>query len=272
MIDPVELPVPFRMQPGLQALAAGAVVLHRLAPESALWRERTQLACRVLLEHPQDTDRAARQTLHTHALANGLPAPSPDSPHFWEEMSLAFEEDFAVLNAATGVVHLLQVCNPSRWAPEEKIGLHFSAIHAPVADAQAIHRATPALLKLLTDGRIWRRTVWTLTPHHQYDLHPVRCQNMPWPSLDTPDWTTRVNLRVEEQHFLPVCDSPEVVFTIRVMLEPLQTWLNRHPLGGARLRESLASMSAPVQAYKGLAEVMPELLTALHPWQQTCAQ
>ncbi len=67
-------------------------------------------------------------------------------------LSLAFAEDFAVLDAATGTLPWLAVALPSMWAPELKIGRSFAEVHAPVADNQLIVGAAPQLVQLVTCG------------------------------------------------------------------------------------------------------------------------
>ena len=54
-------------------------------------------------------------------------------------LSLAFVEDFAVIDGATAHIPWLAVCLPSGWAPDEKIGRHFAQVHAPVADNHCRH-------------------------------------------------------------------------------------------------------------------------------------
>jgi hypothetical protein len=49
-------------------------------------------------------------------------------------LSLAFAEDFAVIDGARATIPWLAVCLPSSWAPEDKVGRHFTEVHAPVAD------------------------------------------------------------------------------------------------------------------------------------------
>lgn len=272
MLENDDILLPFRMQPGLSALPEQASLLHALGAHSPLHRERLLLCDQALLQVTDFDDHPARLALAQQAFHQGLPTPEPNSPDFWPQASLLFEEDFAVLDTVSGRVMLLQVCNPSRWAPEEKIGLHFTQIHAPVADAQAIERATPALMRLLADGRRWQRRVWSLTPQQHHDLHPNRCPADHWPDFSDPTWSQQVWLRVEEQCFFPVHGaSGQLLFTIRVRLQVLSEWA-RASGRCVRLRASLASMTPSVQTYKGLHAVMPDLLVALDRLEQSWAQ
>src|SRR6185369_5621039 len=97
-------------------------------------------------------------------------------------LELCFEEDFAVLDGDTGTLPWLRVCVPSHWAPEDKLGLPFAAVHAPVADNALLLAASQQLVQLATSGDRFERFVWTLTPSPRYDQHPRRHAREPWPA------------------------------------------------------------------------------------------
>jgi hypothetical protein len=69
-------------------------------------------------------------------------------------------------------------------------------------------------------------------------------------------------LRVERQTFLPVPGHGQVVFTIRVMLEPLAQAVQT-PQQAGRLHDALASMTPAVLDYKQLAVASAPLLAWL---------
>ncbi|RZJ08317.1 MAG: DUF3445 domain-containing protein [Haliea sp.] len=174
---------------------------------------------------------------------------------------MAFEEDFAVLDGATGALPWLCVCVPSHWAPEDKLGLDFLALHGPVADNPALLEAAPRLVRLVTDGGSWERFVWTVSPCARYDQHPGRHARTPWPATqDARDFAAGCFLRAERQTFFPVGQGTrQAVFTIRVMLQPLVLAVDR-PEKAHRLHAALASMSDAVLSYKGLEEARDPLL------------
>jgi hypothetical protein len=250
--------VPFRMQPGLRRLEAGTPQLTRLAEGSPLWHEKKQVleSGASMLGVPGFDMDPALATILARAAAEGVTCNQP--------LELSFEEDFALLDGPTGTLPRLCVCVPSHWAPEEKLGLPFAAVHAPVADNQALLQASQQLVQLVTGGGSWERFVWTVTPCGRYDQHPGRHARTPWP--DTPDpelFAARCFLRTERQTFMPVAGSrPQAVFTIRVMLQPLAEAV-ASPIDALRLHDALASMSDAVLAYKGLAPARDRLLAWL---------
>jgi len=256
--DLSQIAVPFRMQPGLQRLDAGARHLSPLASGSALWLEKKRVlesgASRLAVAgfDPQP----ALAAIAAQARAEGLAASEP--------IELAFEQDFAVLEAAGTTLPWLCVCAPSHWAPEDKLGLPFAAVHAPVADNQALVAAGTQLVRLVTGGDRFERFVWTVTPSGRYDQHPGRQPRQPWPTTADPQaFAAHCFLRAERQTFFPVPGAPgQAVFTIQVMLQPLEQAV-RTPADAQRLHASLASMSEAVLAYKSLAPARDRLLAWL---------
>ena len=95
-------------------------------------------------------------------------------------VSLAFAEDFAVLDGADATVPWLAVCLPSHWAPDDKVGRAFAAVHAPVADGELLRAASASLATLVTGEERWERFVWTVTADPLLDQHPVR-SDVAWP-------------------------------------------------------------------------------------------
>lgn len=250
--------VPFRMQPGLQRLAPDARHLTPLLAGSAIWQEKKRVAdagaSRLL--QPGFDPAPAIAAIHAQARAEGLAMGEP--------LELAFEEDFAVLEGAGATLPWLCVCLPSHWSPEEKLGQPFVAVHAPVADNQALLAAGTQLVRLVTGGERFERHVWTITPDGRHDQHPGRQVRTPWPQERDPEAFAQLCwLRAERQTFFPVPGAArQAVFTIRVMLQPLPEAVQSAD-DARRLHDALASMSEAVLAYKNLAPARDRLLAWL---------
>lgn len=257
-LDLAAIAVPFRMQPGLQRVPEGAGHLTALVPGSALWHDKKRVleSGSSRLAVPGFDAAPAIGAILARAREEGIPADAP--------LELAFEEDFAVLDGPGTTLPWLCVCVPSHWAPEEKLGLPFTAVHAPVADNQLLVAAGRQLAQLVTGGDRWERWVWTVTPSGRHDQHPLRQPRTPWPqSPDPADFAHQCFLRSERQTFFPVAPgSNQAVFTIRVMLQPLADAVAT-PAQARQLHASLASMSEAVLAYKNLAPARDRLLAWL---------
>jgi Haem-dependent oxidative N-demethylase, alpha subunit-like len=170
-------------------------------------------------------------------------------------ISLSSAEDFAIVDAGRSEVPWIAVALPSRWAPEEKVGRSFGAIHAPVADNELVLQAAPALLRLVTRPGRWERFVWTVTDQPRLHAHPARVDPQGWRQ------TTVSNAwwRTERQTFIPLAGRGQAIFTIHVEVEPLAAVV-ASPARAAALHSAIASMTPSVLRYRGLAGVREPLL------------
>ena len=293
---------PFRMQPGLRRLAAGAdhltpstiggrALTEKLAvlgmwpahaavaapgfdPEPAL----LALAERAAFEHPESfaidaplSWRAPQLGWWVHdSEVRGCGSADIGRvlralPAAWRRaalLALAFHEDFAIIER-DGRIPWILTCMPSGWAPEEKVGRLFVEVHAPVADNAMLLAAAEGLTRVVTSGEAWERFVWTLNDAPRLDRHPRRTPPSRWdPALDAEALLATAWLRTERQTFLPVPGCAQAVFTIEVEVRPLQDAL-AHRADARRLRDALASMSDAVLAYRGLAPARDRLLAGL---------
>ena len=179
-------------------------------------------------------------------------------------LALAFAEDFAIVDADSGCVPWMAVCLPSRWAPQAKVGRHFSVIHAPVADNAVLLAAGGHLLRLVTAPGRWERFVWTITPHAGLDSHPGRVAHAAWSNAASPtELAALAHWRTERQTFIPLPESRQAVFTIHVDVQPLEQAL-ADSAQAAQVRDALASMSPAVLAYRGLTPARDRLLAWLN--------
>jgi hypothetical protein len=178
-------------------------------------------------------------------------------------LALAFEQDFAVLDAATGRIPWLAVCLPSHWAPEDKVGRLFAEVHAPVADNATLLAASEALARLVTGPERWERFVWTISANPHLHQHPRRSPRNTWPVDATPDaLAAQAFFRTEHQTFIPLPERRQAVFTIHVESRPLPE-IAGDAVHARQLHDALASMSPAVLAYRGLTDAQPRLLAWL---------
>jgi hypothetical protein len=175
-------------------------------------------------------------------------------------LSLAFAEDFAVIDGDSARIPWLAVCLPSNWAPEEKVGRHFAEVHAPVADNHLLVSASDHLARLVTQADRWERFVWTITRHPMLHAHPDRVDATPWsPTATADELAARAFFRTEHQTFIPVAGLHQAVFTIRVGVAPLAQAL-ADPAQARLVHDALSTMSPAVLAYRGLTEARERLL------------
>jgi hypothetical protein len=180
-------------------------------------------------------------------------------------LSLAFAEDFAVLDGAAATVPWLAVCLPSHWAPEDKVGRAFAEVHAPVADGDLLRAASVSLARLVTGDDRWERFIWTISPDPRLHQHPAHSDAV-WPEPTTGDQradadalAAMASLRSERQTFVPIAGSARAVFTILVESAPLVDAVTSAD-AARRLHDAIASMWPAVLAYRRLDRARDRLL------------
>ncbi len=294
---------PFRMQPGLRALAPGSMQLTPNAPGDRALAEKLEVLSRhadeALVAAPGFDAAAAIDALSRHAAAeapdawlrqddasvsaprlgwrveHGAPIGKGDPalgrclaalPERWRVpalLCLAFAEDFAVIDGASARIPWLAVCLPSHWAPRAKVGRHFAEVHAPVADNRLLLAASDHLARLVTGEQRWERFVWTVTPEPRLDMHPAR--------VGQPRW----NLDAGAEQLVGEAFFRTERQTFIPLADRAQAVFTIHvesrplaeaitaPAEAAALHDAIASMSEAVLAYRGLAPARDRLLAWL---------
>jgi len=251
----------FDAGPALAKLAAEAARSH---PGHFQWDGRRALApgLGVQVEDDRATDLAAGVFGVGDEIGRCLRALPPG----WRLaglLSLTFAEDFAIVDGRDGTIPWLAVALPSHWAPEDKVGRRFAEVHAPVADSQLLLAASERLTALVTGADRWERFVWTITGHPRLHAHPRRTDPARWPATREPEaLAAQAWFRTERQTFIPLPEARQAVFTIEVEVQPLALALS-DPTRARRVHDALASMSAGVLDYRGLADVRDALLAWL---------
>jgi hypothetical protein len=174
-------------------------------------------------------------------------------------LSLAFAEDFALIDAHSAHIPWLAVALPSHWAPEQKVGLHFAQVHAPVADNSVLLAAGDALARLVAAPTRWERFVWTITNRPTLNAHPALSPARHWQAADGDGCAAQAWWRTERQTFIPAPEAGLAVFTILVDCQPLAQAVDSRDKA-QRLYDALASMSPAVLQYRNLATARDPLL------------
>jgi hypothetical protein len=144
------------------------------------------------------------------------------------------------------------VAFPSSWSLEEKFGRVMDEVHADVPDFQGGSRNAELINRMfdrLPADRAVKRMNWSVNWNDQlFTPKPKSERAVP----DLPP--TESFLRVERQTLRKLPASGDILFTIRIYLDPI-TALAREP-DAARLMQSLAdqleAMTPEQAAYKGL--------------------
>ena len=174
-----------------------------------------------------------------------------------DALACQVQEDLAIVRVAPGGRHwlsYLHVCLPNGWAPAEKIGGTFAAVHEPVAGMAEMNRRGEEFVTVMvraTDGLV--RFAWGVTFTDRLNLHPDE------PRTPFDPKNPRAFLRVERQTIWGFPHAGAALFTIRPYLYDLAD-LRRDPATRDPLVNALRTMPPASQAYKGIAPHTDALL------------
>lgn len=267
---------PFRMRPGLARLPPVAD-----APSPALFVRDAQAGAyalrkrQVLQAQPRRGPVGVADAAVLSAIAQAYEAQTgvrlvPEADALAEGM----QEDFVILHdesdsgGDTMRARFLSVCFPSNWDPAEKLGLDFTAIHAPVADNALLQAGARGIIDMAFRQAPMLRHVWLLTPGGDLAQHPETRRTRWDDAVAAADAAggrliDQVYFRVERQTTLPLPALRRGVFFIRVLVAPLTDVLAVAPGRAGELRDALLSMSDAVVAYRGMSAVRQRLCAEL---------
>ena len=251
----------FDYRPAVQALAAHAASEH---PDLFTWDGAR--ACAPLLGVAVSGDTVEDVVAGRFGLGDEIGRCLRGLPPGWRLaglLCLAFDEDYALVDAASGTLPWLAVALPSHWAPQHKIGRHFREVHAPVADNATLLRAGDHLMQLVCGPERWERFVWNVTRHPRLNAHPDAVDPASWSEDAFADPANpRAWWRTERQTFTALPGVQQAIFTIHVEVEPLASAI-ASPERARKLHDAIATMSPGVLAYRSLAAVGEPLLAWL---------
>ena len=210
----------------------------------------------VLREHFDQSTESAIVSWMTHRLSVEHPrhlSQFSDHPESLDQVAVRIQEDLAVLQIderGGNRMSYLNVCMPSGWAPEQKIGRPFDAVHAPVPHIDSINTKQDSIARLMvnaTRGAV--RFAWTITDDAALNHHPGRDRRAehPTPLPDHP--VGEPLLRVERQVIWGFPEQQASLFLIRTYLYRFDT------LGSpvrAALAKAVAGMSEASLVYKNM--------------------
>lgn len=160
-------------------------------------------------------------------------------------LALKLEEDIAIMNR--GKLEAICFCFPSSWIPRERLGQTLAQIHAPVADGQALVRASGNLTERMANLQqgCHKRYVWTLSSSQDLSQHPGKAK------LGNPVSIEDLFFRLETQITAPLVHQESSLFLVKVETIPLaQLWVDSDKR--EFLLNGVNTMSEEVLKYKNL--------------------
>lgn len=180
-----------------------------------------------------------------------------------DTLGLAVQEDLAIVRGpaspAGDLLEWTHVCLPSGWAPAEKIGRSFGAVHAPVSHSEPLLSSQHQIVRAMIHAGPFVRYVWGLHPDDALCHNPRLHRAAPWSSTASPaELAEQAYFRVERQTTHGFAALNRALFTIRYWVEPLvQTAMD--PWQRERLASALEGMDEESLRYKGLTKARNRL-------------
>ncbi|MEP6828499.1 MAG: DUF3445 domain-containing protein [Aestuariivirga sp.] len=159
------------------------------------------------------------------------------------------------------------LCFPSAWNLLEKFMRPLHEIHAPVPDFGEGTRNAGLIERMfdnLNSARSVLRWNWSLYGDDRL-YHPLSDNGMKRRFGEGDDIRGRVTLRLERQTLRKLPQSGDILFTIRIYLDPLEA-LERHAEGATLahcIEHQLLAMTDEQIAYRGLADERARLCARL---------
>ena len=160
-----------------------------------------------------------------------------------KDLGLAIEDDVVIMHR--GKLEACFVAFPSSWNAGEKVGKTLNELHEPIADNEALVRASEGIMRAMSSGQSFHRYTWGISSLSGYSNHP---------SYERPDFDSLDDLtfRVEHERTATVIKDTTAVFLIHVDTYPLKEVLKTD---FGLIKESIDSMSDNVLEYKNLNKV-----------------
>ena len=180
------------------------------------------------------------------------------------------QEDLTLLAGDEATLLAGQLCFGNGWCLDEKMGLPFGPIHAPILPiAEPMLRAAQQLMVRLPAGRpVWRAN-WSVKITDQLDMtsrHTAALDQLladQLPGLTPATVGERLYLRIERQTLTRLPRSGAVLFGIHTYQNRLADEIATRPGAADRLAGVFGTAPPALLAYKGMTAFMPALLTYL---------
>ena len=182
-----------------------------------------------------------------------------DALHPLELAGRLVQEDLCLMgqDASGGFYRLTGacVCFPTRWRLAEKLGRSLDAIHEPVPhyDAQLASSMDRLFARLPVERPVWRLNL-SLVDSPALFQPGGHARTNGAPQVTAENAGDNLWLRMERQTLRRLPRSRDILFTIRVVSQPLAALAGR-PEHAARLAGALRKIDADLAVYKAMQPI-----------------
>ena len=196
-----------------------------------------------------ETDVAVEEKLSEKTAAKLSLFNQPDDYQLFTEcnnikdLGLAIEDDVVIMHK--GKLEACFVAFPSSWNAGEKVGKSLAELHEPIADNEALLRASNGIMRAMTSGQSYHRYTWGISSLNGYSNHPLYEK----PEFDSLD---NLTFRIEHERTMTVTEGTTAVFLIHVDTYPLKEVLKTD---FGLIKGAIDSMTDSILEYKNLFKV-----------------
>ena len=183
-----------------------------------------------------------------------LPPPEEDWPTPLEVAAARISDDLCLLQRGEDGLWRLQAASlvaPTFWLLSEKLGQPLGGLHDPVPGANpGLVSRIARMFDALRPGQVLERFNWTVQAGNARftpGSAPLKALAAETPDAAAPDV---LHLRVERQTVSKLPETGLVLFTIRILVDPLRAALAT-PEHAAAFRAAWEGTDASLAAYKG---------------------
>jgi hypothetical protein len=223
--------------------------------EAGVWLDEKRALMR---SHRRDVFGAIGADAEMAELAAQVSAVKGEAEEDWptplEAAASLVSDDLCLLCSSTDGLWRLKaasLCAPTFWRLDEKLGEPLGGLHAPVPGANpGLVSRISRMFDALRPGQVLERFNWTVQAGDAR-FAPSQAASKAL-AASTPDEAALDTLfqRVERQTISKLPETGAVVFTIRIVLDPLRAVLTT-PGDVRAFREAWAHVSPDLHAYKG---------------------
>ncbi|TXR46941.1 heme-dependent oxidative N-demethylase family protein [Phyllobacterium endophyticum] len=251
----------------LFALYGDKIFVEEPGTEGAQKEVLDLLAAHLIERYPETYGREG-DLITIAGWGEPVPLGAADTPFLHRAASLVQEDLVLMRKDERRGWHLAaaSLSFPSSWTLLEKFGRSMDDIHAPVPDFGAGTRNAGLITRMfdnLRPDRPVQRMNWSLQPDG--DLYHPLASHQKGARYTEEDIAAQSYVRVERQTLRKLPASGDILFTIRIYLDPISA-LKKHPECSAVAEAFARQLEAlnPAQLhYKGIMTIRDRLIEAL---------
>ena len=178
------------------------------------------------------------------------------------------QEDLVLMSPSADGWRLVaaSLCFPSAWNLLEKFGHPLHKVHAPVPGFGTGTRNASVIDRMFDNLRAEQPVMrWNWSLHEDGELHHPTSHSGSESRFGNGDIGGHVFLRVERQTLRKLPVSGDIIFTVRIYLDPLEILekISEGPTLATLISQQLVSLSGDEMRYKGIEGDLPRLVERL---------